>query len=112
VEGREHEPALGQVRALVEEDDRVAPDERLEDSRALARMQHVGRRREDLLDLLGVGEHHERRRPEQAQREAPPVAGAAVLEEGDRARPPAQRLRRRRGARAGRKGCRAHGLRL
>ena len=40
-----------QVRALVEQDHRVAADDRLEDARPLARVQHVGRRGEDLLDL-------------------------------------------------------------
>ena len=48
--------------ALVEQDHRVRADDRLEDARALAGVQHVGRRREELLDLVGVGEHHERRR--------------------------------------------------
>ena len=48
--------------SLVEQDHRVAADDRLEDARALAGVQHLGRRREDLLDLVGVGEHHERRR--------------------------------------------------
>jgi hypothetical protein len=36
VEGGEHELALLEVRGLVEEDDRVRPDDRLEDARALA----------------------------------------------------------------------------
>ena len=39
------------------------------------------RRREDLLDVVGVGEHDERRRGEQADREAPAEARPAALEE-------------------------------
>ena len=65
VEGRQKQLALAQVRALVEQDHRVGADDRLEDARALAGMQHLGRRLEDLLDLLGIGDHHERRLPEQ-----------------------------------------------
>ena len=70
VEGRQQQLALAQVRALVEQDHRVRADHRFEDARALARMQHLRRRREDLLDLLGIGDDHERRLAEQADREA------------------------------------------
>ena len=57
VEGGQHELALLEVRALVEQDHRVGAHDRLEDLRALAGMQHLGRGGEDLLDLVGVGEH-------------------------------------------------------
>jgi hypothetical protein len=102
VEGREHELALLQMLALVEQDHRIAADDRLEDARALAGVQHVGRRGEHLAQLLGVGEHHEGRRPEQADRETAAVARAAALDEGGRPGPPAQALHR--GRRAGSRG--------
>ena len=110
VEGRQHETPLGQVGVLVEQDHRVAADQRLEDARAAARMQDLRGRREDLLDLVGVREHHERRRGDQANGEARAEARAAAFEEGDRPRPPAHRLqpgrsprsrRQRRGGHAG-----------
>ena len=41
VEGRQHEPALGEVGVLVEQDHRVAPDQRLEDARAAAGVQDL-----------------------------------------------------------------------
>ena len=49
--GGQQQLALLQVRGLVEQDHRVAPDDRLEDPRALAGVQHVGWRLEHLLDL-------------------------------------------------------------
>jgi hypothetical protein len=101
VERGEHQLALREVRALVQQDDRIAPDDRLEDLRALARVQDVGRRGEDLPDLVRVGHHHERRRTEETDREAPAVARAGPLEIGGRARPPPKTLQRRWGARTG-----------
>jgi hypothetical protein len=98
VEGRQHEPALGEVRVLVEQDHRVAADQRLEDARAVAGVQDLGGRREDLLDLVGIGQHHERRRPDEAHGEALAVARAAALEERHRPRPPAHRLQPSRSA--------------
>ena len=86
--------ALLQVGLLVEQDHGVAADERFEDPRALARVQDIGGRLEDFLDLLGVGEHHERRLAEQADREAAPVARAAALDEGGGTAPEAERLQR------------------
>ena len=56
VEGGQQQLALLDVRALVEQDHRVRADDRLEQPRALARVQDVGRRGEDRLDVLGVGE--------------------------------------------------------
>jgi hypothetical protein len=103
VERRQQQLALAHVRLLVEQDHRARADHRLEDARALARMQHVGRRGEDLLDLVRVGDHHERRLAEQADREAPAVARAAALEVRGRAAPPADRLQHARRARSGRK---------
>ena len=94
---------------LVEQDHRVRADDGLEDARALAGVQHLGRRGEDLLDLVRVGHVHERRGLEQPQREALAVARAAALEEGDRARPPCERLNGTRGPRTGRQ--MRHGLR-
>ena len=110
VEGGQHEPALGEVGVLVEQDHRVAADRRGSRMRApLPGCRTSARRREDLLDLLGVGEHHERRRAEQADREAPAVARAAALEEGHRPRPPAHRLQPARGARSRRQRRGGHG---
>ena len=96
VEGGQHQLALAEVRALVEQDHRVRADDRLEDPRALARVQHLGRRGEDLAQVLRLRVVHERRRLQQPHREplAVPVAGA--LEERHRARPPGDRLERAR----------------
>ena len=85
VEGRQQQAALLQVIVLVEQDDRVAPDQRLEDARALAGMQHVGRRGEHLLDVARVPQHHERRLERQPH--------------GDPLAVRAQALQRRRGPR-------------
>jgi hypothetical protein len=61
VERGQQQLALLQVRALVEQDHGVPADDRLEDPRALAGVQHLGRRLEELLDLVGVGDHHDGR---------------------------------------------------
>ena len=92
VEGGKHQLALLQVRALVQQDDRVGSDDRLEHLRPLAGVKNVRRRREDLLDLLRVGDHHEGRRQRQANRESLAVPGSAALQEGKRARPEADAL--------------------
>jgi hypothetical protein len=84
VEGRQHQLALLHVRALVEQDDRVLADERLEHPGALTGVKDVGRRREDLLDLLGIAQDHERWRQREAHREAAPIARAQLLEIGER----------------------------
>ena len=81
VERGQKQLALLQVRSLVEQDHRVASDDRLEDARPLAGVQHVRRGLEHLLDLVGVREHHERRRPDEPNREAWAVPVAAALEE-------------------------------
>ena len=62
VEGGEHQLALLHVGVLVEQQHRVAADDRFQHPCALAGVQDVGRRGEDLFHLVGVGEHHERRR--------------------------------------------------
>src|SRR4029077_8770338 len=90
------------MRVLVEQDHRVRADDRLQNLRALAWMQHVGWRLEDLLDLLGVGYDDERRLAEQADREAPAMVGAAALHESRGTTPPANRLQQRRHSRPGR----------
>ena len=92
VEGGEHQLALLHVLGLVEQDHRVGADDRLEDPRALAGMQVLGRRGEDLLDVRRVRMHHERRHAEEAEREAVAVEPAGALQEGNRARPPADAL--------------------
>ena len=85
VEGGKHQLALLQVRALIQQDDRVRPDDGLEHPSSLAGVKNVGRRREDLLDLVRVGDHHEGRRQRQANREPLAVAGAAALQEAQAA---------------------------
>ncbi len=102
VEGGEHQLALLHVRGFVEQDHRVGPDDRFEHPRAVPRLQHVGRRGEDFLDLPRVGEHHERRREGQADREALPVTGAAALQVGERPHPEAEELDGLRGRGTGR----------
>ncbi len=92
VERRQHELALREVGALVEQDHGVLADDRLEDARALAGMQDVRRCGEDLLDLGGVREHHERRDAEQADREALAEPVAVSLEIGEWPVPPGHRL--------------------
>ena len=101
VERGQHQLALGEVGALVEQDHGVHAYDRLEDARALAGMQHVGRGGEDLLDVRRVGQVDRRRGLEEAEREALAVARAAALEERDAARPPRERLNGARGARTG-----------
>src|SRR5204862_5875291 len=103
----QHQLALLEVGALVEQDHRIPPDDGLEDPRALTWMENLRRSREDLADVLGVAEVDERRREGQANRVALPVAGPAALAECDRARPPAEHLQRGWIARAWRKGLRA-----
>ena len=74
VECREQQLALLEVGALVEQDHGVASDQRLEDARALAGVEHVRRRLEQLLDLLRVGEDHERRLEREANGDPRAVA--------------------------------------
>ena len=69
-----------------------AADERLEQAGALARVQDVGRRHEQLFDLVGVGQHDERRLAEQADREALAVARACSAPRGRGTGPRADRL--------------------
>jgi hypothetical protein len=61
VERREHQLALLHVHVLVEQDQRVAPDQGLEHLCPLAGMDGVWRGGEQLLDVVGIGQHHERR---------------------------------------------------
>ena len=65
----------------------MATDDRFEDSRSLAGVHDIGRRQEQLLDLLGVAQHHERRLAEHPDREARAVARAGTLQEGGGATP-------------------------
>jgi hypothetical protein len=92
VERRQHQLALLEVLALVEQDHRVAAHDRLQDARALARVQDLRRGGEHLLHLVRVGEHHERRSAQDLQREPSPVARPATLQEADRPRPPSDGL--------------------
>ncbi len=105
VEGGQQQLALLHVRSLVEQDHRVAADDRLEQACALAGVQDVRRRGEDGLRVLGIGEDHERRLTEQTRGEARAVLPAKALEAGDRSRPEADGLQRSGNARS-RRECR------
>ena len=80
VERGQHQLSLRHVRVAVEEEDRGGADEGQKHARPDARHQHVGRRGEDLLDLLGISDDHERRREREAGGEAVPVLGPVSLE--------------------------------
>ena len=58
VEGGQQELSLLHVRVLVEQDHGVRADDRLEQARALAGVQDVGRRHEELAHRGGIGEVH------------------------------------------------------
>ena len=96
VEGGQHQLALRQVLAAVEQQHRARADDRLEHLRALAGVQDAGGRREHLAQLVGLreedplalGRSH-------VDREAVAVAGPAALHERDRARHPAEHVERR-----------------
>jgi len=102
VEGGQHQLALLHVRRFVEQDDRVGADDRFEHPSADAGLQDIGGRGEDFLDLVGVGDHHERRRERQADREALAVAGTTALQVGVRSHPKAHELDGRRSGGTGR----------
>ena len=95
VEGRQHQLALLEMWRLVEQDHRVAAHDRFENPSALAWVQNLWRCEKQLLDLIGVGDHHDRRLAEQAEREARAVAGATAIEEGGRTAPGTERLQQR-----------------
>jgi hypothetical protein len=101
VEGGEHQLALLHVLTFVEQDHRVAADDRFQHLRPPAGVEDVGRRGEDLFHLVGVGDVHERRRERQSDREALPVALAAAVHEGQGSGPKADHLQRRRQRRTG-----------
>ena len=91
VEGGQEQPALREVDVLVEQDDRVAPDDRGQDRRALARMDGVGGGGEQRLDVGRIRQDHERRLEGELDRH-PPAVAAQALERGGRARPGPQQL--------------------
>jgi len=101
VERREHQPALLEVGGLVEQQDRVGAEDRFEDPRAFAGVEHVGRAAEQLLDLIGLRDQDERGRADDPQREALPVPRAALLDEGGGTAPEPQHLQGTRPARSG-----------
>jgi hypothetical protein len=84
------------VRVAVEQEHGVEADDRLEHHRPLPGVQHVGGRRVDLLDLIRLGDDHERRRQGKARCEALAVASAETLEVRQGTRPEAHRLQQRR----------------
>jgi peptidylprolyl isomerase len=95
VEGGQHELALRQVLAPVEQQHGARPDDVLEHARALAGVQHVGRRGEDLADLVGLGDEDPLALGRaQVDREAVAETAARVLHERDRAHDPAEHVER------------------
>ena len=95
VEGRQHEPALPEVLVAVQDQDRVAAHERLEEVRRVPALEHVGRGRVGALDLLGVArEHHRRVRPRRPDGERLAVASLRAAEEVRGAHDPLDRLER------------------
>jgi hypothetical protein len=106
VEGRQQQPALAQVLAAVEQQDRAVAEQRLQDRVAAPGEEVLGVGGEDGLDRLRVG-GQDRRPVRKPQREVVAVAALAVVEEGDRLQQEAaeqQRLRRRRARGQGRDG--------
>src|SRR5262249_35842771 len=92
VGGGEPQLALPGGGGRVEEDDRVGAHDRLEDAGALAGVQDVRRRREDLFGLVGIRYGDHRRHADEADREAVAVAFARRRQERERAAPPPDRL--------------------
>jgi hypothetical protein len=96
MEGGQHQLALRQVLAPVEQQHGARADDRLEHLRALAGVQDVGGRHEHLADLVGLREEDPLALGRtHVDREAIAVAGAAALHERDRARHPAEHVERR-----------------
>ena len=103
VERGQQRLAVLQVLLAVEQQHAARAEQRLEDVVALARVQHVRVAGEDLLDVVGVTEHHPRRALLDVDGEdvAVAVAHAARVRAG--AREPADRLREMGARRTGRK---------
>lgn len=91
VKGGQKQPALSEVNVLVEQDDRVATDDRSQDRRALARMYGIRGGGEQRLDVGRIGEDHERRLERELDGHPPPVA-PQTLQRGRRPRPGPQQL--------------------
>ncbi len=100
MERGQQQPALLEVSGLVEQDHRVAPHDRLEHTRALARVKHLGRGGEELLDVLGVAEDHERRLERKPDRDPLAVLLAQPLERRGRPLPRGEQLENHGDARA------------
>ncbi len=95
VERRQHELALAHVGRTVEQEDRARAGERLDDGRARAALQLLGRRGVDAPDRVGVREHdHRGVGPQRAQRERLAVARRAAPQQVGRPRDPLDRLER------------------
>ena len=103
VEGRQQQLALAHVGLLVEDEDRVLAEDRREDLVALAGVEDARVAGEDLLDRLGVGEHHPGPLVGDLQREHVAVAGLAGEQHPPRLPRPDRRLDRAWQRRAGRK---------
>ena len=109
VERRQHQAALLQMLLAVEHEDRARAGERLQEGRAGAGVQLVGRGGVDALDLGRVGgEDHRRVRPREPQRERLAVARLRASHQRRRPRDPLVGLERGRRARAGRERHESH----
>jgi hypothetical protein len=101
VERRQQQAALAQVRRVVEQQDRLLPQEGQQDDVALAGVEDGGVSGEDCLDVGRVGERDERLTAD-VHGERVAVARASALDERQRAEHPRERLQGARRARAGR----------
>ncbi len=101
VEGRQQELALAHVRGVVEGEDRVRAERRLQHRRVrLAGVEDRGRAGEDLFDQVGPGDVDDAAEAGEADREEVAVAALVGGEEAERVAQVAQRLDQRRRVRS------------
>ncbi len=93
VEGRQQQAPVLEVQVLVQQDQRVTPEDRLEYARALAGVGDIRRQLEDLLDLVGVRDHHQRWLEGEVHRDPAAVAAHDRHHRHPRAQPGAEQLR-------------------
>ena len=92
VEGRHEESARAQVPISVEQEERPRPEERLDDRRGLAGVQHVGGSGEDLPDGVRVADQHLGWKGRDPQCERVTETPATGLEERDGTAPEVEGL--------------------
>ena len=112
VEGRQQQLALAHVRLVVEGEDRVRTQRRLEHGRVgLAGVEDRGRAGEHGLDQVGPGDVDDPAEEGEADGEDVPMAALVVGEEAERVTGIANRLHKRGRARAGGQGAAPGGAR-